>query len=39
MRIDTNKSGSAVSRWLKNALCIGMVMGLSYVDGYGLCRQ
>jgi hypothetical protein len=33
MRIDTKKPGSAVSRWLKNALCIGMVMGLSMSMG------
>ena len=33
MRIDTNKSGSAVSHWFKNALCIGMVMGLSLSMG------
>ncbi len=33
MRIDTNKPGSAVSRWLKNTLCIGMVMGLSMSMG------
>ncbi len=33
MRIDTNRSGSAVSRWLKNALCLGMVMGLSMSMG------
>jgi hypothetical protein len=33
MKMYTNRSGSTVGSWVKNALCIGMVMGLSMSAG------
>ena len=29
MKIDTNKSGSTVGRWVKKSLCAGIIMGLA----------